>query len=115
MEEIRLKILEYSKKLGVRAKRVSIKSMRSRWGSCSGDGNLNFNLWLVCLPRELIHYVVLHEVAHLKERNHGGKFKKILSEEFENRKALERTLKAMRISFNQVQRSGFSFEPCSKS
>ncbi|MDH5442841.1 MAG: M48 family metallopeptidase, partial [Hadesarchaea archaeon] len=69
LEELEPAVAYYSKKLGVGFKRITIRKPRTRWGSCSPDGNLNFNLQLVCLPPDLIRYVACHEVAHLKE-NH---------------------------------------------
>lgn len=74
-------------------KKISIKDMSSRWGSCSLQGNLNFNYRLIYLPLELLDYVVVHELCHLKEHNHGKGFwlevKKILP----NYKAMEIKIK----------------------
>ena len=53
---------------------VSIKNQRSRWASCSENGNLNFNLILAALPIEIIDYVIIHELAHLIELNHSNDF-----------------------------------------
>ena len=54
--------------------KVSIKNQRSRWASCSDNGNLNFNLILAALPIEIIDYVIIHELAHLIELNHSKDF-----------------------------------------
>lgn len=54
--------------------RVSIKSQKSRWGSCSRLGNLNFNWRLLLAPLPVLDYVVVHELCHLKEMNHGTRF-----------------------------------------
>ena len=54
--------------------KVSIKNQRSRWASCSENGNLNFNLILTALPIEIIDYVIIHELAHLIEINHSNDF-----------------------------------------
>ena len=59
---------------GVKFNRVTYKDVSSRWGSCSGLRNLNFNVWLLLAPKELVDYVVCHELAHLKEMNHSAKF-----------------------------------------
>jgi predicted metal-dependent hydrolase len=60
--------------LGVSPRSISIKDMRSRWGSCSSDGRLNFSWRLVCAPPFALDYVAAHEVAHLKEMNHSSRF-----------------------------------------
>ena len=59
---------------GLRLGRVSVKKMRSRWGSCSGRGNISVNLLLGHLPDELLEYVVVHEVCHLLRHDHSKAF-----------------------------------------
>ena len=54
--------------------RISIRSAKTRWGSCSSEGNLNFHWKLVLMPPEVLDYVVVHELAHRKEMNHSRKF-----------------------------------------
>ena len=54
--------------------RVSIKEQKSRWGSCSRQGNLNFNWRLLLAPLPVLDYVVIHELCHLKELNHSARF-----------------------------------------
>lgn len=53
---------------------VKIQSSKSRWGSCSGRKSINLSLFLLLLPAHLIDYVILHELCHTKEMNHGDKF-----------------------------------------
>jgi hypothetical protein len=60
--------------LNVGPKSISIKDTRSRWGSCSSDGRLNFSWRLVCAPPFALDYVAAHEVAHLREMNHSARF-----------------------------------------
>jgi len=65
-------------RLNLTYNKVIIKNQRSRWGSCSRKGNLNFNLLLAALPPELIDYIIIHELLHLKEMNHSKKFWKLV-------------------------------------
>jgi len=57
-----------------RVSRITVRDTRSRWGSCGADGQLNFSWRLVLAPEFVLDYVVAHEVAHLRHRNHGPKF-----------------------------------------
>lgn len=59
--------------------RVSIKEQKSRWGSCSRAGNLNFNWRLLLAPPPVLDYVVYHELAHLKELNHSPRFWRLVA------------------------------------
>lgn len=60
--------------LGLRYNKVSIKSQKSRWASCSRKGNLNFNLLLAAAPIKVIDYVIIHELMHLIELGHSRRF-----------------------------------------
>ncbi len=61
-------------RLGLKYNRVSIKNQKSRWGSCSKKGNLNFSLLLAAAPPKVIDYVIIHELMHLVELNHSSRF-----------------------------------------
>ena len=60
--------------LGVSYSRVQIRGQRTRWGSCSARGTLSFNWRLVLAPFEVLDYVVVHELCHLREPNHSPRF-----------------------------------------
>jgi predicted metal-dependent hydrolase len=60
--------------LGVSYARISLRDQRSRWGSCSTTGTLSFNWRLVLAPHDVLDYVVVHEICHLLEMNHGSAF-----------------------------------------
>ena len=60
--------------VGVTPGRVTIRCQRTKWGSCSSKGNLNFNCLLMLAPRATIDSVVVHELCHLKEMNHSKRF-----------------------------------------
>jgi len=68
------RVHHYNKIYNFKVGRISVKNQKSRWGSCSSKGNLNFNFSLVNLPLELADYIVVHELCHIKELNHGKKF-----------------------------------------
>ena len=64
----------------LRYRRVTIKDIHTRWGSCSSLGNINLSLWLMLAPSHLVDYVLCHELAHLREMNHGPRFWKVLDD-----------------------------------
>lgn len=66
--------------LGIPARRIAIKDTRSRWGSCSSAGRLNFSWRLIMAPAFVLHYLAAHEVAHLKEMNHSVRFWRIVAQ-----------------------------------
>lgn len=62
------------KELGVSPVRTRFRIMKTKWGSCSSKGNLNFNSYMRYLPDRMIEYIVFHEMVHLIELNHGPRF-----------------------------------------
>ncbi len=73
-DEIKWRVADKAGLLGHPCKRITIRDQHTRWGSCSGSGNLNFSWRLILAPENVLDYVVAHEVAHLAEMNHGKRF-----------------------------------------
>lgn len=78
--EIETLVEKHTANVGRKAKAIRFKDTSSRWGSCTSDGNLSFSWRIMMAPRPVINYLVAHEVAHLKEMNHGPKFWKLCEE-----------------------------------
>ena len=73
------KTIYYASIMSVTFGRISIREQKTRWGSCSSDGNLNFNWRLIFAPEEVLDYIVVHELAHRREMNHSRAFYEIVS------------------------------------
>ena len=68
------RVRHYAALIGVSFGLITIRNQRSRWGSCSAKGNLNFNCLLMLVPEDVRDYVVVHELCHMKEMNHSARF-----------------------------------------
>jgi predicted metal-dependent hydrolase len=77
---------------------VRIKNNVSNWGSCSSKGNINLNLNLMRLPKELQDYVMLHELCHLRYMNHGPEFHAMLEKLCPNHRELRKKLREYRLT-----------------
>lgn len=87
------KVLQWNRTYGFFYRRIFIKNQKTRWGSCSKKGNLNFNYKIVHLPEYLVDYLVVHELCHLKELNHSRKFWELVALTIPNYKVLRKELK----------------------
>lgn len=74
------KVYFFNERYGFEFNKICIKNQKTRWGSCSRKGNLNFNYKIALLPEKLADYVIIHELCHLKEFNHSRDFWKLVSE-----------------------------------
>lgn len=72
----------HGRRLGAQAARIAIRDQRSRWGSCSSSGTISYSWRLVLAPPEILDYVAAHEVAHLREMNHGPRFWRLVQETY---------------------------------
>ncbi len=70
----------YAERMNVTFNKITIRDQKTRWGSCSSKGNLNFNWRLVLAPVPVLDYVVIHELAHCREMNHSSRFWDIVGE-----------------------------------
>ena len=91
---------ELANRYGFSYKRVKITGSKSRWGSCSAMGSINLSCYLMLLPPHLMDYVLLHELTHTREMNHGPQFWEILNDLTEGKaRALRAELKNFRTDF----------------
>lgn len=74
LQHIPKRVSYYAKQIGVTYGKITIRNQKTRWGSCSSKGNLNFNCLLMLMPPEVIDYVVVHELCHRKQMNHSKAF-----------------------------------------
>lgn len=79
--------------------KVNVKNQKTRWGSCSKKGNLNFNYKIALLPASVSDYIIVHELCHLKEFNHSKRFWKLI----------EKAIPDYRDIKNELKKSGLSF------
>ena len=73
-EDIPRRVAQFAPQVGVGVGRITIRCQKTRWGSCSAQGNLNFNCLLMLTPQEIQDYVVIHELCHRKHLNHSPDF-----------------------------------------
>ncbi len=91
------RVAYYAARMGVTYGRITIREQKTRWGSCSAAGNLNFNWKLMLVPPKLLDYVVVHELAHRREMNHSARFWAIVGQELPDYRERRAQLKKISI------------------
>ena len=86
-------VLELNKFYNYKINKIAIRNQKTRWGSCSSKNNLNFNYKMIYLRSELIKYIIVHEICHLKEFNHSKKFWALVEKTVPNYLSLRKELK----------------------
>ena len=79
--------------------KINIKNQKTRWGSCSKKGNLNFNYRIIYLPDKIVTYIIVHELCHLKEFNHSHKFWNLVAKAIPNYLDIKKELKNNGLNF----------------
>lgn len=85
----------HAQKLGLKYNNIFIKDVKTRWGSCSSKGNINYNIKLMLMPLEVIDYIVVHELSHLVHMNHSKDFWSYVGNYMEGYKEREEKLKSL--------------------
>ncbi len=98
-EYIKLKCQFFSSRMGIRHGNIKVNSAKSRWGSCNRKGDINFTYRLIFVPEELIDYVVVHELAHIRELNHSADFWSIVEQAMPDYKLRRKRLKEFQYRF----------------
>lgn len=86
-------VAHYQPVFSKKVNRITIKDQKSRWGSCSSKNNLNFNWRLSMAPKEVVEYVVVHEMCHLVHMNHSKAFWELVEKFIPNYKDMRKWLK----------------------
>ena len=87
------RIKELSEQTSFSYKKITIRSQKTRWGSCSTSGRLSFNYRLMRFRKEVIYYIIIHELCHLKEMNHSKRFWNLVEMFCPNYKILKKELR----------------------
>ncbi len=100
------RVLHHARTLGVTPKRLTVRDQATRWGSCSTTGVLSFSWRLILAPSRILDYVAAHEVAHLKEMNHGPKFWALVTRTMPTMKEAKRWLQLYGLDLHQYGPAG---------
>jgi predicted metal-dependent hydrolase len=90
-------VLHKFENYGFRPSKLTVRTMKRRWGSCSNRGSITLNTELIKLPDKYVEYVITHELCHLRHHNHGEGFYRLLSELFPEWKSARKELKMFQV------------------
>jgi hypothetical protein len=90
----------YAGNMGVSYNNINLSGAKHRWGSCYSNGDLRFNWRLIMAPKDIIDYVVVHELAHLAEPNHSSRFWAVVDKAFQNHREARKWLKDNQFRLN---------------
>ena len=93
MRDLTHRVTLHAREMRLQHGRVTIRAQRSKWGSCSQHGNISLNMRLMLAPPDVADYVVIHELAHLRELNHSARFWRIVEQYCPGRKEHQRWLR----------------------
>ena len=94
---IRKKISYFNKCNDFSFNKICVRNQKTRWGSCSQKGNLNFNYRIIFLPEKIQDYIIVHELCHLKEFNHSRKFWALVCETIPDYAKIRKELRKYRL------------------
>ena len=97
------RVAHHAEMLGVAPKRISVRDQSTRWGSCSCSGSLSFSWRLIFAPGFVLDYVAAHEVAHLREMNHGPRFWRLVRDTMPEMNAARRWLREYGAELHRFQ------------
>ena len=95
------KVAHYAKQMNCSPSSVKINAAKSHWRSCSHNGRLNFSWRLIMASSDVVDYVVVHELAHIKAFNHSSAFWELVKQLLSNYKESEKKLKTLRERLNR--------------
>lgn len=93
------KLLKFNEIYKFKYNQISVRNQKTRWGSCSRNGNLNFNYKIAIIPERLADYIIVHELCHLGEFNHSQKFWDLVSKTIPDYLNLRKELKSNNFNF----------------
>lgn len=96
------RVVHFSRHYGYKVGRITIRDQKSRWGSCSKKGNLNFSYKIALLPQHLADYIVVHELCHIGQFNHSKAFWSLVGEMIPNHKECREQLKRTVFKHNSL-------------